>query len=222
MMTSFESEKKSGAKKALRERRIDHELAIGYLLSCSPADAFRIYRGELPKIGQGEALKATNAFNRYQIIFRIGVDAAVVWNQKSFMRECQQLASNMYWWNVLSQHDISFDPSRFSGNATQSYVRELLPQVISAVPRSLGLVLRFCQTYGIEAAEAVAAHIEALVLADRSTDAIRAAAAQIPLPRAVAVAGAPRPPSPPPVLPARRCNRSAPPAAVPVAGVEPR
>ncbi len=133
-----------------RQPHIDHDLALGYMLSCDPPEsAFEVFRSELPKLshmvnhhqkgskkgGSAASSMAQTAsvflddasFTRFQGLFRVGENAGIVWEQPAFSAQCRTLTSNMRWWATLTRLGVQFNPQRFND---EGYAMELLPTLV--------------------------------------------------------------------------------------------
>ena len=93
-----------------------------------------MYRKELPKLSQMISTKRTNttsfrnnntntmlldlsSFTRYITLFNLGARAGTVWQQPELIRQCVLMSSNMQWWNILTDMEVTFDPVSIQSDA---------------------------------------------------------------------------------------------------------
>ena len=82
----------------------------------------------------------------------IGVDAAALWQQRSFAVECRHLASNARWWQQLKLLEIPFDDNLFRNCRDGSYQQSLLPAIMHKTSLDVDCAVEYCRAFNISGA----------------------------------------------------------------------
>lgn len=164
-----------GAGAGITSGAIDSNLAAAHLLCLPQKIGFKVYRASLPP-----AINRRD-FDRVMTLSLIGVYAAgggkislpssAGWrNQRTFLAQCQNLASFAFWWSLMKRYRVEFDPGMFENHKEEKvarYAASLLPNLIECLSHTEShcstvqrICLQYCNAFAIDKTVAASRIVE--------------------------------------------------------------
>ena len=96
-------------------------------------------------------------------------------NQSSFVLQCQQLSKKAFWWKLLQELGVKFDPSSFDTNDEEkhkslAYIKSLLPSIVERASSVIEdamlvqhLLSQFCEAFELDQNSALDTHLAFLL-----------------------------------------------------------
>ncbi|CAH1264282.1 KNTC1 [Branchiostoma lanceolatum] len=140
-------------------RRVDHNLALGYVSALNKADGFKKLKSQSSSAGLN--------YRRVLAIANVGKDLARLINQGDVLKACESLAADARWGHRLQKMKISFKDAFQKEPAAK---QKLLPTIIANEQTDLDLILDYCRTFRLNPSDALLLYLEYLLLLQPTLD----------------------------------------------------
>ncbi|XP_078674136.1 kinetochore-associated protein 1-like isoform X3 [Branchiostoma floridae x Branchiostoma belcheri] len=134
-------------------RRVDHNLALGYVSVLNKADAFKKLKSQSSSAGLN--------YRRVLAIANVGKDLARLVGQEDVLKACKSLAADADWGHRLQKMKISFKDAFQNESAAK---QKLLSTIIANEQTDLDLILDYCRTFRLNPSDALLLYLEYLLL----------------------------------------------------------
>ncbi|XP_035673081.1 kinetochore-associated protein 1-like [Branchiostoma floridae] len=140
-------------------RRVDHNLALGYVSVLNKADAFKKLKSQSASAGLN--------YRRVLAIANVGKDLARLVGQEDVLKACESLAADASWGHRLQKMKISFKDAFQKESAAK---HKLLSTIIANEQTDLELILDYCRTFRLNPSDALLLYLEYLLLLQPTLD----------------------------------------------------
>ena len=131
--------------KVLTARKIDTDLAFGYMSSLPMENAYNSFKAALM------ALSNSKRHDRTLLIAGVGLSCGLLWKQRGFQLDMKTMASNARWFQLLTALDIPFDEAQFrSAQHHPQYARTFVPSLLRRTGLDLATILQYAKTYHVD------------------------------------------------------------------------